>query len=127
MTERHDPSAEVEVLRDVDLSSKVEDLLRDIRKGIREAEPEDGISKIVRELKTTSSRTVSDCHGYTQPAGFGPGFFRGPGPGTTFCTPAKPVPQRRVGGFWWGTESATRCESSVVFYVNFKLLIIKIG
>jgi Integrase zinc binding domain len=33
-------------------------LLRDIRKGIRETEPEDAISKAVKELKATSSRTV---------------------------------------------------------------------
>ena len=35
---------------------------------------------------------TSDCHEYTQPAGFGPRFFQGLGPGSTFWTPAKPIP-----------------------------------
>ena len=40
------------------VSGEEQDLLRDIRRGIREAEAEDALSKVVKELKTTSSCTV---------------------------------------------------------------------
>ena len=39
-------------------SYRQQDLLPDIRKGIWETEPEGTISKVIKELKTTSSRTV---------------------------------------------------------------------
>ena len=54
---------------------------------------------------------TSDCHGLTRPAGFGPGFCPGPGPGSTFCTPAKPVPQwpgRRVVTKYYGAPFAQK-------------------
>jgi hypothetical protein len=48
----------VRALEGLQVFGEEQDLLRDIRKGIREVEPEDPISKVVKELKTTSSRTV---------------------------------------------------------------------
>jgi hypothetical protein len=48
----------IRALEGLQVFGEERDLLRDIRKGIREGEPEEAISKVVKELKASSARTV---------------------------------------------------------------------
>jgi hypothetical protein len=48
----------VRALEGLETFGEERDLLRDVRKGVRDTEPEDTISKAVKDLKTTRSRSV---------------------------------------------------------------------
>ena len=48
----------VRVLEGLEVIGEERNILRDIRKGTRDGEPEEAIAKVVKDLKATRSRTI---------------------------------------------------------------------
>ena len=48
----------VRALEGLETLGEKQDILKDIRKGTRDGEPEEAVAKVVKELKTTHARSV---------------------------------------------------------------------